>query len=410
MTHHNHDDLHPATKVIHAGQHPEPATGAVMPPIFTSSTYVQQSPGVHKGFDYIRSHNPTRYALERCIALLEGSTITEEQDPSCGGFAFASGMASIATALELIDSGATVLAMDDLYGGTNRLFHKVRMRSAGLKFKLVDLSDAAQVERAMTPDIKMVWVETPTNPTLKIADLAHIAKVARAKAPGALICCDNTFASPMNQQPLRLGYDIVMHSSTKYVNGHSDVLGGLLATSDLGLCQRIRFIQNSVGSVMSPFDSYLTLRGIKTLDVRMERHNASASIIAERLESHDAVSRVIYPGLASHPQHELAARQMSGFGGMVTFFIEGGLAEARKFLETVKLFQLAESLGGVESLVDHPAIMTHASVPADQRVKLGITDTLIRLSVGIEDVEDLWSDIERALAAAVKKPVAAGRR
>jgi cystathionine gamma-lyase len=372
-----------------------------MPPIFTSSTYVQQSPGVHKGLDYIRSHNPTRYALERCVALLEGSTISEEQDPSCGGFAFASGMAAISTALELLDAGSTVLAMDDLYGGTNRLFSKVRARSAGLKFRFVNLADPGEVEKAVTGDVGMVWVETPTNPTMKIADLAHIAKVARAKAPKALLCCDSTFSSPINQRPMQFGYDIVMHSSTKYLNGHSDVLGGLLVTSKLDLCERIRFLQNSVGSVMSPFDSYLTLRGIKTLDVRMQRHNASAQVIAERLEAHEAVERVIYPGLSSHPQHAVAQRQMTGMGGMITFFIKGGLDEARRFLETVRVFQLAESLGGVESLVDHPAIMTHASVPPDQRAQLGISDSLIRLSVGVEALEDLWADLERALAAAV---------
>jgi cystathionine gamma-lyase len=390
-----------ATKCIHAGQRPEETTGAVMPPIFQTSTYAQPSPGVHKGFEYTRSHNPTRYALERSIARLEGSTIEESTDPSCGGFAFASGLAAIATLLDLLDSGDHVIAMDDLYGGTNRLFSRVRQRSAGLRFDYVDLTDPDKLTAAMTPKTRLVWVETPTNPTLKVADLSAIARAARAINPSVILACDNTFASPINQRPLEHGFDVVMHSSTKYVNGHSDVVGGLLVTGSPELAAKIRFVQNAVGAVMSPFDSFLTLRGIKTLDVRMERHNRSGMAIAQWLERHEAVESVLYPGLPSHPQHEVARRQMSGYSGMVTFFIKGGLEAARRFLESVKVFQLAESLGGVESLVDHPAIMTHASVPPEQRKALGISDSLIRLSVGIEDLDDLKADLAQALDAAV---------
>jgi len=388
-----------ATDVIHAGQHNEPITGAVMPPIFTSSTYAQESPGVHKGFEYTRSHNPTRYAMERMVAKLESSGIDESDDPSCGGFAFASGLAAIGTVLELIDSGATVIAMDDLYGGTNRLFSKVRERTQGLKFDYVDLADLSAFEAAMSADVAMVWIETPTNPTLKLADLAELSRIAKAKNPNVIVACDNTFATPINQRPLELGCDIVMHSITKYMNGHSDVVGGVLVTNRKDISDQLRFLQNAVGSVMSPFDAYLTLRGIKTLDVRMCRHNESASRIAAHLESHPAVERVVFPGLESHPQHELYRKQMSGPSGMITFFIRGGLDEARLFLENVRIFALAESLGGVESLVEHPAIMTHASVPADQREQLGISDTLIRLSIGVEDCGDLIADIDGALQA-----------
>ncbi|MBL0928247.1 MAG: PLP-dependent transferase [Phycisphaerales bacterium] len=401
----------PATKVIHAGQHPEPVTGAVMPPIFTSSTYVQESPGKHTGFEYSRSHNPTRYALERMVAKLEGSRIEEHQDPSCGGFAFASGLAAISTCLELLDAGDELVAMDDLYGGTNRLFSRVRARSQGLNIRYADLADIGELERALTPRTKMVWVETPTNPTLKLVDLRAVVKAVRARAPGALVCCDNTFASPINQRPLEHGCDIVMHSSTKYINGHSDVVGGLLVCSDLKLCERLRFLQNAVGAVMGPFDAYLTLRGVKTLAVRMAAHNASAMTIARHLEKHPGVERVVYPGLPSHPQHALARSQMDGFGGMITFFIAGGLEPARRFLESVRIFALAESLGGVESLIEHPAIMTHASVPPATREKLGIGDGLIRLSVGIEDPDDLIADLDRAfaLAHAGRSPAAATR-
>lgn len=396
---HNHDDtsFRFDTRVIHAGQRPDETTGAVMPPIYTSSTYAQESPGKHKGFEYSRSHNPTRYALERMVARLEGSTIAEKDDPSCGGFAFASGMASIGTALELLDSGDHVVAMDDLYGGTNRLFSRVRERSAGLKVSYVDLTDAKRLEMAMTPKTKMVWVETPTNPTLKIADLAAIVRTARRVNPGVLIGCDNTFASPYNQRPLEHGVDIVMHSSTKYLAGHSDVVGGLLVVGKPELAQRLRFLQNAVGAVMGPFDSYLTLRGVKTLALRMARHNASALRIARWLEAHPLVERTVYPFLDSHPQHAVAKAQMGGGGGMITAYLRGGLDDARKFLERVRIFALAESLGGVESLIEHPAIMTHASVPPDQRKTLGISDTMVRLSIGIEDPDDLMEDLDRAL-------------
>lgn len=390
------------TRVVHAGQSPEPTTGAVMPPIFTSSTYAQSSPGVHKGFEYSRSHNPTRYALERMLARLEGSALTESDDASFGGFAFSSGMASIGTALELLDAGAHIVAMDDLYGGTNRLFSRVRERTQGLRVSYVDLTDLDALKAALKPDTRMVWVETPTNPTLKVADLDAIAKLARAQSPDAILCCDNTFASPVNQRPLEHGFDIVMHSSTKYLGGHSDVVGGLLVTGRKDLAQRLRFLQNAIGSVMGPFDAYLTLRGVKTLELRMRQHNTSAMRIAKFLESHDAVERVVYPGLPSHPQHATAKRQMQGFGGMITIFLRGGLDEARTMLERVSIFALAESLGGVESLIEHPAIMTHASVPPDQRTRLGISDTLVRLSVGIEDCDDLLDDLRQALPAPAK--------
>lgn len=399
-----HDDhkMHIDTKVIHAGQRPEEVTGAVMPPIFTTSTYAQSSPGVHKGFEYTRSHNPTRYALERMVARLEGSKIAEARDPSCGGFAFASGLAAMGTALELCDAGAHIVCMDDVYGGSNRLLSRVRARSQGLKVDYVDLTDLNKAERALKSETAMVWVETPTNPTLKLVDLTEIAKIARKKSPKALLVCDNTFASSVNQTPLAHGFDIVLHSTTKYMNGHSDAVGGVLVTGDEALCDRIRFVQNSIGSVMGPFDSYLVLRGIKTLGVRMARHNESGLRIAHWLERHEAVERVVYPGLASHPQHGIYKKQMRGGTGMITFFIKGGLDEARRFLESLRVFQLAESLGGVESLVDHPAIMTHASVPPEMRRELGISDTLIRLSVGIEDCDDLMTDLEHALGAAVR--------
>ncbi len=394
------EKLRPATRVIHAHQHFEETTGAVMPPIFTSSTYAQESPGVHKGFDYARSHNPTRYAVERLIGGLEGSPITEDQDPSCGGFVFSSGMAAMATALELCDAGAHVISMDDVYGGTNRQFTKVRTRSQGLKVSFIDLTDVHRFEAAMKPDTAMVWIESPTNPTLKLVDLAAVSRIAHRVNPRCLVVCDNTFASPINQRPLEHGCDIVLHSCTKYLNGHSDVVAGALVVKDLELCKRVRFLQNSVGSILGPFDSYLVLRGIKTLDVRMQRHNESGMKIAKWLEQHKGVERVVYPALASHPQHGVYQKQMMGASGMITFFLKGGLEEARRFLEACRVFALAESLGGVESLVDHPAIMTHASVPAEQRAALGISDSLIRLSVGVEDVQDLMDDLERALKAA----------
>ncbi len=391
-------ETRPGTRVVHAGQRPEPTTGAVMPPIFLSSTYAQDSPGVHKGFDYTRAQNPTRYALERMIALLEGSTISEETDPSCGGFAFSSGMAATSLILDLLDQGSRVVTGDDLYGGTHRLFKQVRERSQGLQTIPVDLTDTKNFEDAMTSDTAMVWLETPTNPLLKVIDLEAIVRIAKAKNPNTIVVCDNTFATPLNQRPLLLGCDIVMHSATKYLNGHSDCVAGLLATSDPELADRIRFIQKSAGPVLSPFDSYMVLRGVKTLDVRMQRHNESGLSIARWLESRSDMERVVHPGLLSHPQHEIAKKQMTGFGGMITIFVEGGIDRARTMLERVKVFALAESLGGVESLIEHPAIMTHASVPPDQRAELGISDSLIRLSVGIEDPADLIADLEQALA------------
>lgn len=375
------------TRVIHAGQAPDPSTGAIMPPIYATSTYVQQSPGVHQGYEYSRTHNPTRQAYERCIADLESGT---------QGFAFASGMAAIATILELLDAGSHVIAMDDLYGGTRRLFEGVRRRSAGLDFSFVDMTDPAAVRCELRDNTAMIWIESPSNPLLKIVDFEAIVEVTAGR--GLLLVADNTFASPYLQRPLELGCDIVMHSATKFINGHSDMVGGLAVTNDDALGEKLAYLQNSIGGVAGPFDSFLGLRGIKTLDVRMQRHCDNAARIAAWLEGHPRVSRVLYPGLESHPQHELAKRQMSGFGGIVTFFIEGGLAEARSFLERCRVFALAESLGGVESLVDHPAIMTHASVPEDRRAELGISDSLIRLSVGIEDVDDLITDLEQALS------------
>jgi cystathionine gamma-lyase len=376
-----------ATRTIHAGQEPDPTTGAIMPPIYATSTYVQESPGVHKGYEYSRTQNPTRMAYERCVADLESGS---------HGFAFASGMAAIGTILELVDSGSHILAMDDLYGGTRRLFSGVRERSAGVKFSYVDLSDLDAAEAALQDDTAMVWIESPTNPLLKLVDLRAIS--ALAKKRGALVVVDNTFATPYLQRPLELGADIVMHSATKFINGHSDMVGGIVAVNDDELAERLAYLQNSIGAVAGPFDSFLALRGVKTLDVRMERHCASAMRIAEWLEQDDRVESVLYPGLPSHPQHALAKQQMPGFGGIVTFFIKGDLDNARVFLERCQVFSLAESLGGVESLVDHPAIMTHASVPAEERAKLGISDTLIRLSVGIEAVDDLIADLDQALA------------
>ncbi len=376
-----------ATRTIHAGQAPDPSTGAIMPPIYATSTYVQESPGVHKGFEYSRTQNPTRIAYERCIADLESGRF---------GFAFASGMATTATILELLDSGSHVIAMDDLYGGTRRLFERVRERSAGLQFSFVDLSDIDVARDALRDDTRMIWIETPTNPLLKIADLEAIVKLVADR--DILVVVDNTFATPCLQRPLEFGCDIVMHSATKFINGHSDMVGGIAVTTDEELGERLAYLQNSIGAVAGPFDSFLALRGVKTLDVRMERHCISALAIAEWLDGHARVERVVYPGLSSHPQHELARAQMKGFGGIVTFFIDGGMDEARTFLERCEVFALAESLGGVESLVDHPGIMTHASVPEDRRRELGISDQLIRLSVGIEAVDDLIADLDQALS------------
>ena len=397
-----HGNLHLDSRVIHGGQSPEPGTGAVMPPIFTSSTFIQESPGVHKGYEYSRSHNATRFAAERLIANIEGSKLTEEEDRTNGGFCFASGLAAISTALEMLDCGDSIVCMDDVYGGTNRLLNKVRKRSQGLKVEFVDMTDIAKLEAAVKANKpRMIWVETPTNPTLKLVDLAAVAKIG--KACGAITVCDNTFATPLLQRPLELGMDMVMHSTTKYLGGHSDTVGGALVVGDKALAERLRFMQNAIGSVMGPFDAYLTLRGIKTLAVRMRQHCTSAARIAAWLEAHPKVERVVYPGLASHPQHALAARQMRldgapAGGGMITIFLKGGIAESRRFLENVHIFALAESLGGVESLIEHPAIMTHASVPPEQRVQLGISDSLVRLSVGIEHTDDLLKDLEQALA------------
>lgn len=377
------------TRAIHAGQEPDPTTGAIMTPIYTSSTYVQESPGVHKGYDYSRSTNPTRKALEACIADLEGSNF---------GYAFASGMSASATVLEILSSGDHVIAMDDLYGGTYRLFENVRKRSAGLDFTFCDLSNVKALEASLKPNTKMIWIETPTNPLLKIADLKAISSFA--KNNNLIAVCDNTFCSPFVQNPLEFGFDIVVHSATKYLNGHSDLIGGVVVCSDdkTELAEQLLYLQNAVGSIMNPFDSFLLLRSLKTLPVRMERHCSNAIQIANFLESHNSIQRVIYPGLESHPQHEIAKEQMNGFGGMISVEIKGGLEGAKKFLERTEIFSLAESLGGVESLIEHPAIMTHASIPPEVREEIGISDGLVRLSVGIEALEDLIDDLEKALA------------
>ncbi|HUI17976.1 MAG TPA: PLP-dependent aspartate aminotransferase family protein [Alphaproteobacteria bacterium] len=376
-----------ATRSIHAGQSPDPSTGAIMTPIYATSTYVQASPGVHKGYEYSRSQNPTRMAYERCLADLESGR---------QGFAFASGLAAAATVLELLDDGARVAAMDDLYGGTHRLFERVRRRSAGLTVDYADLSREGTLEELLRPETRMIWVESPTNPLLKLVDLERVAALARKRA--IISVCDNTFATPWAQRPLELGFDLVLHSATKYLNGHSDMVGGIVAVGEnRELAERLAFLQNAVGAVAGPFDSFLALRGLKTLALRMERHCANASTIAAWLARHPKIERVIYPGLASHPQHALARRQMPGFGGMVTAFIRGGLEPSRRFLERCEIFALAESLGGVESLIEHPAIMTHSSIPAEKRAALGITDGLVRLSVGVEDAQDLLADLEQAL-------------
>ena len=380
-------DLGLGTLAIHGGQSPDPSTGAVMPPIYATSTYAQSSPGVHQGFEYSRTHNPTRFAYERCAAALEGGS---------RGFAFASGLAATSTLLELLDSGDHVIAMDDLYGGSYRLFERVRRRSAGLSFSFVDLTDPAQFEAAITPKARLVWIETPTNPLLKIVDIAAIAAIA--KQHGLLVAVDNTFASPILQRPLEHGADIVMHSATKYLNGHSDMVGGMLVVGDNAeLAEQLAFLQNSVGAVQGPFDSFLALRGLKTLHLRMKAHCDNAQALAEWLQTHDGVAEVIYPGLASHPHHGLAQRQMDGFGGMLSIRLKGGFEAAKTFCERLELFTLAESLGGVESLVNHPAVMTHASIPPVRRAELGIGEELVRLSVGIETFDDLRADVARAL-------------
>ena len=383
-----------STKALHVGQEPEGMTGAIIPPIFATSTYVQESPGKHKGFDYARSHNPTRYAYERCVAALEGGV---------AGFAFSSGMAASSTVLELLPANSHIIAGDDLYGGTYRLFERVRKHSMGLEVTYVDLSNPKTVrsnlEQARRPNTRMVWVETPTNPLLKVVDLEQIASFANKE--GYISVCDNTFASPYLQQPLHYGFSLVVHSATKYLNGHSDVVGGIVITgTNKEVTERMGFLQNAVGSVPSPFDCFLILRGVKTLAVRMDRSAANALEIASFLERHPLVERVIYPGLKSHPQYEVAQRQMKAGGGMISMVMRGGLETSRRFLETVRVFSLAESLGGVESLIEHPAIMTHASIPKEVREKTGIADGLIRLSVGIEDLADLKADLESGFKAA----------
>jgi len=382
-----------ATRTVHAGQTPEATTGAVMPPIYLSSTYAQESPGRHKGYEYSRTQNPTREAYERCVADLESGR---------RGYAFASGMAATATLLDLLPAGSHVIAADDMYGGTYRLFARVRATSAGLKFSFVDLRDPQNVAAAIRPETRLLWVETPSNPLLKLADLEALAAIARRH--GILAAADNTFASPYLQRPLEHGFDLVMHSATKYLNGHSDMVGGILVVGDdAELARRLAFLHNAVGAVAGPFDAFLALRGVKTLALRMARHCETALALAGWLERHPKIARVRYPGLPSHPQHALAKRQMRdprgqpAFGGMISLELKGGLEETRRFLERCELFTLAESLGGVESLIEHPAIMTHASVPAETRARLGISDSLCRLSVGIEDYEDLKADLDQAL-------------
>jgi cystathionine gamma-lyase len=383
---------HIATRVIHAGQEPDPSTGAVMPPIYATSTYAQESPGVHKGLDYGRSHNPTRWALERCVADLEGGS---------AAFAFASGLAAISTVLELLPAGSHIVAGDDMYGGTYRLFERVRRHSAGHDFSYVNLADPGALAAALRPDTRMVWVESPTNPMLKLADLPAIAAICRER--NIISVCDNTFASPIVQRPLEYGIDIAVHSTTKYMNGHSDVIGGVAVVGaephQAALREQLGFLQNSVGAIQGPFDSFLVLRGIKTLALRIERSCANALDLAQWLEREPKVRKVFYPGLASHPQHALAQRQMQGFGGIISIELDCDLAGARRFLERCEVFTLAESLGGVESLIEHPALMTHATIPAAQRAQLGISDSLVRLSIGIEHVEDQRGDLRRALAA-----------
>jgi cystathionine gamma-lyase len=396
MSDDNQGKRHLATRVIHGGQAPDPTTGAVMPPIYATSTFAQESPGVHKGLDYGRSHNPTRWALERCVADIESGG---------GAFAFASGLAAISAVLELLPAGSHIVAGDDMYGGTYRLFERVRRHSAGLEFTYVDLTNPLALAGALRPDTKMVWVETPTNPMLKLADLHAISALCRER--GILSVCDNTFASPIVQRPLEHGIDIVVHSTTKYMNGHSDVIGGVAVVGTeprhQPLRERLGFIQNAVGAIQGPFDSFLVLRGIKTLALRVERSCANALELAQWLEEQrkgqDKIRRVVYPGLASHPQHELARRQMHGYGGIISIDLDTDIAGARRFLEQCEVFTLAESLGGVESLIEHPAIMTHATIPPEQRARLGIGDGLIRLSVGIEHVDDQRADLARALAA-----------
>ncbi|MGN6763720.1 MAG: trans-sulfuration enzyme family protein [Rhizobiaceae bacterium] len=389
MNHPQKNRLAFSTRAIHGGQSHDPTTGAVMVPIYATSTYAQQSPGVHKGYEYARSQNPTRMAFERAVADLESGS---------AGFAFASGLAGIGTIFELLDAGAHIVATDDIYGGTFRLLQRVRSRSAGLSVSFADFTDLDTVEKAIRPETKMLWVETPTNPLLKVIDLEGVA--ALAKRHGLIAVADNTFASPYIQRPLELGIDIVAHSTTKYLNGHSDMVGGaVIVGENADLRDRLKFLQNAVGAIAGPFDSFLALRGVKTLALRMERHSANGLKIARWLESRKDVRRVFYPGLESHPQHAVAKRQMHAFGGMVTAVLDRDLAGTKRFLERVQLFTLAESLGGVESLIEHPALMTHGSIPAEQREAVGISDSLVRLSAGIEDGDDLIADLEQALGA-----------
>ncbi len=382
------DKMKFATRAIHAGQNPDPTTGAIMTPVYLTSTYVQESPGVHKGWEYSRTHNPTRKAYENCMANLESGKY---------GFAFASGCAATTTILHMLKSGDHIVAMDDMYGGTFRLFNRV-LKNNGFEFSYVDLTDSKNLESALKPNTKMIWLETPTNPTLKLADIHAICEIAKKK--NILVVVDNTFMSPMFQRPLELGADIVVHSATKYIGGHSDMVGGIAVTSNPQIAETLAFLSNSMGGIQGPFDSFLALRSLKTLPLRMKAHAENAMKVAQFLESHPSVEKTVYPGLASHPQYELAKKQMHGFGGMITFFIKGGLPAAQKFLESVQVFALAESLGGVESLIEHPAIMTHASVPIEQRKALGIDDSLIRLSVGVEDCDDLLADLKQAFEKA----------
>ena len=374
-----------ATRAIHAGQEPDPTTGAIMTPVYLTSTYVQSSPGVHKGWEYSRTHNPTRKAFENCIASLEEGQF---------GFAFASGCAATTTILHILKQGDHVIANDDMYGGTFRLFERV-LKNDGFEFTYTNLTDPENFSRAVKPNTKMVWLETPTNPTLKLVDIRKISKMAKEK--GILVVVDNTFMSPYFQRPLALGADIVVHSATKYIGGHSDVVSGVAVTNRPELAEKLAFLSNSMGGIQSAFDAFMCLRSLKTLPIRMKAHATNAQAVAEFLEKHPKVEKVLYPGLKSHPQYQLAQEQMLGMGGMITFFVKGGMEGARKLLENVKIFALAESLGGVESLIEHPAIMTHASVPADIRKSLGIDDSLVRLSVGIEDIEDLINDLKSAL-------------
>jgi cystathionine gamma-lyase len=378
-----------STRAIHAGQSPDPTTGAVMQPIYATSTFKQSSPGVHTGFEYARTQNPTRMAFERCIADLEGGT---------HGFGFSSGMAAMGTVLELLDAGSHVVAVDDMYGGAWRMFERVRKRSAGLRVTYVDPNRAGSLEQALRPDTKMIWVETPSNPLLKVTDLAAVARTAKARK--ILTVCDNTFASPALQRPLELGFDLVVHSITKYINGHSDAIGGIVVIGDnTELKEKLEYMQNAIGSIMDPFTAFLALRGVKTLPLRMQKHGENALKIAHWLDAHAKTAEVIYPGLPKHPQHALASRQMHGFGGMISAYLQTDLAGTKRFLERCELFILAESLGGVESLIGHPVLMSHASLTSERRAELKLTDNLVRLSVGIEDVDDLIGDLDRALSA-----------